>query len=301
MSDVDENDKTDVGEMLRRIEGRLEKLEAGRSNSGAERSLRERSVDDHRPFLRRLYGDAPESGTSQSQPSVAQHETRSLNDHLGPTFQEEDGAAENDIQGEYAAIRDSVQRVKLPPDLRLHDGAKQGIKRADQPLANVLIKGARYLETALKILASEPRMRDDTLDNVSKVTLAHLKYIQDEYATLLVQGTFDPVTTRLFKTLQRNNSPFSSGQVTLLQSAAAISSAYRPNANGSGREFGQYRRMDSYGGFRGAPRGGRGRGTRGRGYGYGYAESGDPFNRFTSRGIPNSRPDRHNDDSPMQA
>ena len=38
-----------------------------------------------------------------------------------------DGAVE-DIAGEFPAIKDSLQHVKLPPDLRFNDATKQGIK-----------------------------------------------------------------------------------------------------------------------------------------------------------------------------
>ena len=232
---------------------------------------------------------------NNSQPAQAQDQR--LEGHPGPSIHSDIAAeADSDIQGEYAAIRDSLQRVKLPPDLRLHDGNKQGIRRPDQAIGTILTKCARYLESTLKLLSRDQVSIDQELsDNIFKVTVAHLRYVQDEYASLLVQGTFDPVTTRMFKAMQRNNSAFSPDQVQILQSAAAISAAaMRPSRD----NYNGYQSQQQYG-YRRGDFGSRGR-TRGRGRGYGYntgygntqwdQRDQDPFNRFASRNIPTSRP-----------
>jgi hypothetical protein len=109
--------------------------------------------------------------------------------HPGPSIHNDIAAeADSDIQGEYATIRDSLQRVKLPPNLRLHDGNKQGIRRPDQVMGTILTTSARYLESTLKLLSRDQVYIDQGLsDNIFKVTVTHLRYVQDEYASLLVQ------------------------------------------------------------------------------------------------------------------
>ena len=181
-----------------------------------------------------------------------------------------------DIQGEFAAIKESLQRIKLPAELRLNDSNKQGIKRQDHPLANVITKSARYAETIFKQLSTvDSDEIDPQLENILKINVAHMKYLQDEYAALMVQGTFDPITSRLFRSLQRNNSPLNPEHVGILQSAATISAAAagsRPQEEYSHRGTSSYTR----GGYRGGFSQGYGYERRGRGY--------DTFQRF-QRGI----------------
>ena len=57
-----------------------------------------------------------------------------------------------DVQGEFKALQDSLSWVKLPSNLRLNEG-RQGIRRTDQPLLNVITRCARYTETILKLLS----------------------------------------------------------------------------------------------------------------------------------------------------
>ena len=169
--------------------------------------------------------DAPDSsqGASSGQASGHPSPTPETDTSVG---------ASRDIQGEFAAIRDSLQRVKLPSDIRLNDSNKQGVRRQDHPTANILIKCARYIETLFKILSQcsiessqAPQDLKESLDTLFTVCLANIRYIQEEYASIIVQGTFDHVTTKMFKSLQKNNSVFSPQQVEILQNAASISAA----------------------------------------------------------------------------
>ena len=49
-----------------------------------------------------------------------------------------------DIQREYECIKDSLNKIKLPNELKLLDN-KSGIKREDQPHLAAVAKSARYL------------------------------------------------------------------------------------------------------------------------------------------------------------
>ena len=106
--------------------------------------------------------------------------------------------AAEDIEGEFMTVKDSAQKIRLPPDLKLNE-SRQGIKREDQPILNLITKSARYIETTLKILgegvATKSPLTNDQLDQISICQVAHLRYLQDEYATLVMKSRFDPTTS----------------------------------------------------------------------------------------------------------
>ena len=134
-----------------------------------------------------------------------------------------------DVSAEYASVRATVQSVRLPPDLTLPtDTTKQGVKKQDQPLLNVIFRNARFCETVLKLLKSADKTDcEATLSSLFTVMCAQMKYLQDEHAALMVQSTFDPTVSRVFRSLQRNTS-FTAEALENLRSAATIASAYRP-------------------------------------------------------------------------
>ena len=214
--------------------------------------------------------------------------------HPGPTSNDSTYSASRDIQGEFATIRDALQRVKIPPDLRLNDSNKQGIRRQDHVVANILIRNARYTETIFKLLSqctlSTPDIQTevrDCLDAIFTVCLADIRYLQEEYAALIVQSTFDQVTTRMFKSLQKNNSALSPGQIKILQSAASISAAasHRPYSDRETPEFSSNRRRQ----FQQRGRNGRFNSNFSRGgyqhVGHSYNPN-DNFSNLSTRNIP---------------
>lgn len=211
-SDDSAASKSEIADII----DRLERLEQSRINPEASSARADR---DEQPF-EAWHGLNVGSGAG-ADPSSATGDSR-------------------DIQGEFSALRDSLQNIKLPAELRLNDGNKQGLKRQDHPLANVLIKCARFTEANFKILSqcetTGDRDMDKKIESLFKVCLAQMKYIQDEFAGILVQGTFDPITSRMFKSLQRQNSVLSAEHIGILQSAATISAAaHTPRDGGQDR------------------------------------------------------------------
>ena len=86
------------------------------------------------------------------------------------------------------------------------------------------------IQTLLKSVAAASQEGADSeqiLNSVYTVTLAQQKYIQDEYASLLVSSSFDAPTARFFKQLQKNTSTFTPEALSHLPAAATIS----PNRN----------------------------------------------------------------------
>jgi hypothetical protein len=62
---------------------------------------------------------------------------------------------------------------------------------------------------------------------------ANIRYLQDEFAALLVKGRFDQTTAQYFRSLQRNNSAFDSQSLQNVRIAAELSSVSKPNTTAS--------------------------------------------------------------------
>ena len=95
-----------------------------------------------------------------------------------------------------------MQRIQLPPETVLKN-SRQGIPRELQVAHNIITKCAKYSETTIKLLAtlSEGRVTTSDLEKLFTVQYAEVKFLQDELAALIVQGQFDPGTSKLFKAL----------------------------------------------------------------------------------------------------
>ena len=159
--------------------------------------------------------------------------------------------ATDDVQAEYKAIAEVVQKVQLPADCIINKSA-QGVTKEVRTAHTILTQSAKYTETALKLLivAFDNAPADEAqLAKLFTVHYAQIKFLQDELAGLIVQGQFDQNTSRLFRSLQKNTSVFTSDALENLKSAAAIS-AVSANQNTP--------RRSPRGGYRGRGRGGRG-------------------------------------------
>jgi hypothetical protein len=234
---------TDVSEVLRKL---------SEQNASILQQLQELSINRQPP-------NRQESAESDSN-TRGDHGDHDNTDQQGagavapsPTL----GTAGNiQVQEEYQAIKDSVQNIKLAADLKVSD-SRQGVKREDTPHANVIGKCAKFAETSMKLLIQADKKpltaaaNEEFLYKLYAVQLAQIRYLQEEHASIIVQGQFDKDTARLFRALQRNTAEFPPTAVATLQHAAAISAArqqYQPRRPFRGRG-------SSY--FRG--RGGRGR------------------------------------------
>ena len=168
------------------------------------------------------------------------------------------------IQQEFNSVKSSVEKIILPSHLKLHD-SRSGIKREDQPVLTVLSKCGRYIETALKVLG-QIREGDDNVDlnPLATTLLANLKFLQDEYAALLVNGKFDKNTSHLFRALQTHNSGFNSEGLQNVCVAAELSSISnrftqpptpsRGRGRGRGRDYKRDFNRDIFQQLRGPPR-----------------------------------------------
>ena len=130
-----------------------------------------------------------------------------------------------DVQGEFQNIKDTVQKTNLSPEFRLNDaGNRSGIKRQDQVWANCIARSARYVETSIKLLSNTntDHVRATDIENLFVVQLAHIKFLQEEFQSVLVKGLFDENTGKVFRSLQKNTSPLSQEAVQTLKNTTQI-------------------------------------------------------------------------------
>ena len=147
------------------------------------------------------------------------------------------GPEADELQEQFNSIKSSLNKVILPLSYT-HD-SRSGVKREDQPALNILSKCGRYVETCLKLLGTVDTDKPVYLKPLSTVLVANIKYLQDEYAALLVKGKFDNNTAQLFRSLQNNNFGFTAESIQNVKIAAELSSfAHKPSHQHQSRYFG---------------------------------------------------------------
>ena len=275
MSDVKENNANlEISEQLTKITGMLDEIRYDAVLMNNRLDSVEAVVKKNRPFVQSSDRDRehiqdggchentrPVTSARQPRDRILQFETGAPS----PEGEIASAAGDDDVQGQFQAIKESLSSLRLAPDLRLNE-TRTGIQRNDQPVFNNLVKSARYVETTLKLVGSicENNITQADVTALYHIQLAHMRYLQDEFASLIVQGSFDKETIRLFKCFQKNTSGLSPAAISNLRKAAEISGA---------RTIGQNNFNTQNGGFRG-----RGSQWRGRG-----------FRQFTNRGQNNFR------------
>ena len=220
-----------------------------------------------------------------SGPSVGQQQSEFASGGPSPADFAESSTAGDDIQGRFYSIKDSLQKVCLPPEYKLNE-SRQGIKKAELSTFNVLSKSARYVETTLRLLGTvtdqRPPSRTD-LDNLLSIQIAHIKFLQEEYAATLVQSQCTDNISKWYRAIAKNTSTFSPGVCERIKTAAELSKATA-------------QQEENRGGY-------RGRGNyRGRGYSFrnrNLTSQHDPMNKFirpmSSQRFPS--PGHHENDS----
>ena len=167
----------------------------------------------------------------------------------------------SDIQEYYKSIKDAIQRVKIPPELKVDDSRKC-VKRQEQGKAAIISACAGYGETLLKLLLTlepEKPLKEGDLDDLLTIISAQLRYLQEERALVLVNSSLGEGVGRLYRNFRDNTSMFPPSTIDTLQSLVTLYNASNPNTqsnrgHGRGSYRGQdYRRFDrNYSrGFRG--------------------------------------------------
>ena len=162
------------------------------------------------------------------------------------------------LQDAYRALKDSVQKVVLPSDLKLQ-ASKSGIKAEFSQIANVIDKSAGYVETAFKLLLSISGASEvEGIDKLVLCLTAHMNFLKAEKSVTFVSSTFDKDTGKLFRQFRDQTSLLSSADIQTLDHVVTL------QANkGKQQEKGhnKYRSQFSHqqrGGYSFKNRGGRG-------------------------------------------
>ncbi len=155
-----------------------------------------------------------------------------------------------DCQQEFAVIRDALQRVKLPNDMKVDD-SRQGVQRKDQSRLNLIVKNARFAETSLKLLSTivNKNVANDTdyicsagdLQDLTTIVTAQIKYLQEEHSMLLVNNNFGENVEKIYRHFRRNTSTFDSTAIGALQAAVTLNnSQVRDQRNDTFRGRGRF-------------------------------------------------------------
>ena len=137
------------------------------------------------------------------------------------------------LQAEFRSIQDSYSRTKLPGDLRLND-SRTGIKQPQREAAQILAKSAKFVETQLKILASAEGsgLTEDQFMELFLSNVAHIRFLQERYAGLVVGGSFGKRTQDVFMSIQNNSSVFTPSIVESVKSAITLTNTQGENQSG---------------------------------------------------------------------
>lgn len=157
----------------------------------------------------------------------------------------------DDIQQEFIIIKDSLQRVRLPKDLKVED-SRLGVHRADQGRFNNISKCARYAETSVKLLSTlrAGQITDADINDLLTINIALVRYLQEEHALVHVNGSFGDNVEKIYRNFRKNTTVFDSQAIESLQAAVALDAAH-PSSNTGGYYSSRGRGRWPYSGYRG--------------------------------------------------
>lgn len=154
------------------------------------------------------------------------------------------------VQELFKIIQDSVIRVRLPTDLKLHDSGS--VKKKCQPVYNVVRRCARYTETILKIFAHVSLDKADAvtvaaIQDIYTCLTAEINFLQEEYTAILVQGRFGEEAADVFHDLQKNTSLFTEDRLPIVKTAIEL--ANLRSIHNQGPQRGGFDRQGTRGSF----------------------------------------------------
>lgn len=229
-----------IQDSLHDLTSRVAKLEVGKTATEIEVT----SGDNTNNNNRSRSSDEVDTQQAQQEETVDQATTgedRQLSSIPLPLQGGSFGAREGEIQRDFERIRDSLSRIPLPNNLRVHD-TSTGIKSDCRPQLKIIQKSARFAETALKLLASLDSPTPTTLsydnvdiNNLYTVLKAQISFLQAEYSNLVVRSTFNDETSRLFRSLEASSSSFNERSLQNIRVAAELAAVSNRTTNSRGR------------------------------------------------------------------
>jgi len=238
--------KDPLHEAIQRIEDRLSKIEFNQGSFRGRSATTKTSIRFPPPEVSFLPYQANIEQSSDL-PHLANPFT------LGPdsSAATAEGPIPKNIQEQFDCVKQTVDKVLLPPHLKLHE-SRTGIRRENQKTLNVISKCGRYVETCFKLLSQIKENEPSDLGPVYITLAAQINYLQKEYGSLVVNSNFDEPTANIFRCLQGNASGFDRETLNNIRVAAELSSIRRFDAPPRGRWRGRsFSGNPSYGSGRG--------------------------------------------------
>ena len=212
--------------------------------------------------------------TSTKTSSSAEHNKDDFAGSPSDDLKEHDGDLESsELHGAYVQIRDSVQKVQLPPRLSLGDTGPS-VRGEARKMVTFIRKCAGFTTTMLKVFKSvsdKIETEEADWDSLFTCVTALHRTFQSEQTASIFEGSGVPTDTlQLYRFLAKNTS-ITDQEARALENATRLSTAINmAKASGSGNNNYQRgrgnRRFDSSfrgrgGNFRGFNRGSQGQGS----------------------------------------
>ena len=176
-------------------------------------------------------------------------------DALGPL--DDEGREAADGIKDFEKVKNQLQNIELPNDLRLFD-SQSGISRDGQNVLKVIRRCARYTETGLRWVGKLSQrhgpinITHSDIQQLFVILSSQINFLQSEYAALVVKSTFNEETARLYRSFDNNQAAFSPLQLQHVRIAADLASIQARHGSasrgrGRGRSRGNYRGFSNRG------------------------------------------------------
>ena len=152
-------------------------------------------------------------------------------------------SSNDELQLQYKSVKDSVQKVRLPPGLKIETSLR-GVGQQFNKTARVIHAAADYSETLLKLLltidtsADPVTIPDDLVDCLVVAVTAQIRYLQSEKSVCFISGRFGEEVGSLFREFKTHASSLSAPDIQVLENVIQLSAARqqqpRGNRGGSG-------------------------------------------------------------------
>lgn len=259
--EVLEKQVNNLTKVIERLEGKLENLDLDLDSHTTRSSPAQTLGDNANTGSRPIDGEEQLTGSQPSGRIISDRSRAQLDSYYNPVSPSNpSGFGAADVQRDYERLRDSLIRVPVPHNLRVHD-TSSGLKQDCRPILKVISKCARYSETGLKVLSQIPDSNEEQilvskydLENLFIIFAAQNNFLQSEYASLVVRSTFNEDTSRIFRSFENNQASFSPEALQNVRVAAELASTQaRFTSRGRGRRGrGQgYRNYTTWRGQRG--------------------------------------------------
>ena len=147
-------------------------------------------------------------------------------------------SSNDELQLQYKSVKDSVQKVRLPPGLKIETSLR-GVGQQFNKTARVIHAAADYSETLLKLLlaidtsANPVTIPDDLVDCLVVAVTAQVRYLQSEKSVCFISGRFGEEVGNLFREFKTHASSLSAADIQVLENVIQLSAARQQQSRGN--------------------------------------------------------------------